>query len=100
MLGVIASSLVLKGASERVKADRRDAVRLALALRAGLASPVRDPSLEEEVVRDLVRARADLMALLADVGVGAGLAASWREQQPCATRVLSISARSHSTRPG
>ena len=32
---VIAPSLVPKGASDRVKTDRRDAVRLTLALRAG-----------------------------------------------------------------
>jgi transposase len=58
---VIAPSLVPKGASERVKTDRRDAVRLTLALRAGLLTAVRVPSPEEEAVRDLVRARADLL---------------------------------------
>lgn len=58
---VIAPSLVPKGASERVKTDRRDAVRLALALRAGLLTPVRVPSPAEEAVRDLVRARGDLL---------------------------------------
>jgi transposase len=58
---VIAPSLVPKGGSERVKTDRRDAVRLTLALRAGLLTPVRVPSPEEEAVRDLVRARGDLL---------------------------------------
>jgi transposase len=58
---VIAPSLVPKGASDRVKTDRRDAVRLALALRAGMLTAVRVPSREEEAVRDLVRARADLL---------------------------------------
>lgn len=58
---VIAPSLVPKGASERVKTDRRDAVRLALALRAGLLTAVRVPSPAEEAVRDLVRTRADLL---------------------------------------
>ena len=58
---VIAPSLVPKGASDRVKTDRRDAVRLALALRAGMLTPVRVPSREEEAVRDLVRARGDLL---------------------------------------
>lgn len=57
---VIAPSLVPKGASERVKTDRRDAVRLTLALRAGMLTAVRVPSREEEAVRDLVRARGDL----------------------------------------
>jgi transposase len=58
---VIAPSLVPKGGSERVKTDRRDAVRLTLGLRAGILAPVRVPSREEEAVRDLVRARADLL---------------------------------------
>jgi transposase len=58
---VIAPSLIPKGASERVKTDRRDAVRLALAHRAGMPTPVRVPSPAEEAVRDMARARADLM---------------------------------------
>lgn len=58
---VIAPSLVPKGASDRVKTDRRDAVRLVMALRAGMLTAVRVPSPEEEAVRDLVRARGDLM---------------------------------------
>jgi transposase len=58
---VIAPSLVPKGASDRVKTDRRDAVRLALALRAGMLTAVRVPSPGEEAVRDLVRARGDLL---------------------------------------
>jgi len=58
---VIAPSLVPKGGAERVKTDRRDAVRLALALRAGILTAVRVPSREEEAVRDLVRARGDLL---------------------------------------
>lgn len=58
---VIAPSLVPKGASERVKTDRRDAVRLTMALRAGTLTAVRVPSPAEEAVRDLVRARGDLL---------------------------------------
>jgi len=58
---VVAPSLIPKGASDRVKTDRRDAVRLALLHRAGLLTPVRVPSPAEEAVRDLVRARADLL---------------------------------------
>ena len=59
---VIAPSLVPRGAADRVKTDRRDAVRLALALRAGMLTAVRVPSREEEAVRDLVRVRGDLLA--------------------------------------
>ena len=58
---VVAPSLIPKGTSDRVKTDRRDAVRLALLHRAGLLTPIRVPSPAEEAVRDLVRARADLL---------------------------------------
>ena len=58
---VVAPSLVPKGASDKVKTDRRDSVRLTLMHRAGLLTPVRVPSPAEEAVRDLVRARGDLL---------------------------------------
>jgi len=58
---VVAPSLVPKGASERVKTDRRDAVRLARLHRAGELTPIRAPSVAEEAVRDLVRARAAVL---------------------------------------
>ena len=44
-----------------MKTDRRDSGRLALMHRAGLLTPVRVPSPAEEGVRDLVRARGDLL---------------------------------------
>jgi transposase len=58
---VVAPSLIPKGSSDRVKTDKRDSVRLALTHRAGLLTPVRVPSPAEEAVRDLVRARGDLL---------------------------------------
>lgn len=58
---VVAPSLIPKGVSDRVKTDRRDAVRLTLLHRAGLLTPIRVPSPAEEAVRDLVRARGDLL---------------------------------------
>ncbi len=58
---VVAPSLVPKGASDKVKTDRRDAVRLTLMHRAGLLTAIRVPSPAEEAVRDLVRARGDLL---------------------------------------
>lgn len=54
-------SLVPKGASERVKTDRREAVRLTLAHRGDVLTAIRIPFLAEEAVRDLVRARGDLL---------------------------------------
>src|SRR5712664_816752 len=58
---VVAPSLIPRGASDKVKTDRRDAVRLTLTHRAGLLTPIRVPSPAEEAVRDLVRARGDLL---------------------------------------
>jgi transposase len=58
---VVAPSLIPKGSGERVKTDKRDAVRLARLHRAGELTAVRVPSREEEAVRDLVRARAAVL---------------------------------------
>jgi transposase len=55
---VIAPGLVPKKATDRVKTDRRDALRLAEALRAGTLTAIRIPSRTEEAFRDLVRVRS------------------------------------------
>jgi transposase len=54
---VIAPSLVPVKSGDRVKTDRRDAEKLARALRAGDLTAVFVPSAEHEALRDLVRAR-------------------------------------------
>ena len=59
---VVAPSLVPKGSGDRVKTDRRDAIRLARLYRAGELTPIRVPSPAEEAVQDLVRVRGDLLA--------------------------------------
>ncbi|MBO3752784.1 IS110 family transposase [Streptosporangiaceae bacterium NEAU-GS5] len=59
---VVAPSRVPKGSGDRIKTDRRDAMRLARLHRAGELTAIRVPSPAEEAVRDLVRARADLKA--------------------------------------
>jgi transposase len=56
---VVAPSLVPKRSGERVKTDRRDALSLARLHRAGELTPVYVPRLEDEAMRDLVRARED-----------------------------------------
>jgi transposase len=56
---VVAPSLVPKKQGERVKTDRRDALKLAQLLRADLLTEVRPPTEAAEAVRDLVRARDD-----------------------------------------
>jgi transposase len=52
--------LIPRGPSDRVKTDRRDAERLVRLLAAGELHRVAVPSVEEEALRDLVRAREDL----------------------------------------
>ena len=54
---VVAPTLIPVKAGDRVKTDRRDAERLARALRAGDLTPVWVPDEGHEALRDLVRAR-------------------------------------------
>ena len=54
---VVAPSLIPKRPGDKVKTDRRDAVELARLLRSGDLTPVYVPSIEDEAVRDLCRAR-------------------------------------------
>jgi transposase len=54
---VAAPSKIPRAAGDRVKTDRRDAEHLVRLLLAGKLHPVRVPGLEEEALRDLVRAR-------------------------------------------
>lgn len=59
---VVAPSLVPRSPGDRVKTDRRDCRRLARLHRAGELTAIRVPTEAEEAVRDLCRARADLVA--------------------------------------
>ncbi|MFT4035778.1 MAG: IS110 family transposase [Patulibacter sp.] len=56
---IVAPGLVPSRPGDRVKTDRRDALRLAGLHAAGLLTAVFVPSLEHESLRDLVRARED-----------------------------------------
>lgn len=56
---VVAPSLIPKKAGDRVKTDRRDAVQLARLMRSGDLTRVYVPSVEDEAIRDLSRARED-----------------------------------------
>jgi len=58
---VVAPSLIPKKAGDRVKTDRRDAVQLARLMRSGDLTPGYVPSVEDEAIRDLSRAREDAM---------------------------------------
>ena len=57
---VCAPGHILKNATDHIKVDKRDAVRLARLLSAGELRLVRVPEPEEEQLRDLVRSREDL----------------------------------------
>jgi transposase len=57
---VVAPSLIPVRAGDRVKTDRRDAVKLARLLRAGELTAITVPTADQEAVRDLVRARDDV----------------------------------------
>ena len=56
---VVAPSLIPKRQGDRIKTDRRDALRLAQLLRAGELTAVWVPTEQDEALRDLVRARQD-----------------------------------------
>lgn len=58
---VVAPSLIPKKAGDRVKTDRRDAVQLARLMRSGDVTPVYVPTVDDEAIRDLSRAREDTL---------------------------------------
>src|SRR5262245_23074869 len=58
---MVAPSQIPKKAGDRVKTDRRDAVQLARLLRSGDLTPGYIPSVEDEAIRDVVRAREDVL---------------------------------------
>ena len=63
---VVAPSLIPKKPGERVKTDRRDAAQLARLLRSGDLTSVYVPTVEDEAVRDLSRAREASIGVLKD----------------------------------
>jgi len=59
---VVAPSRIPKAPGERIKTDRRDALKLARLARSGDLTPVWVPDTEQEAMRDLTRARDDMKA--------------------------------------
>ena len=59
---VIALSLIPTATGDRIKTDRRDALKLARWYRSGDLTPVWVPDAAHEALRDLVRAREDAMS--------------------------------------
>jgi transposase len=58
---VIAPSLIPTAPGDRIQTDKRDARRLVRLYRAGELTAIRVPTVAEEAVRDLCRARADMV---------------------------------------
>jgi transposase len=56
---VVAPSLIPSRPGDRIKTDRRDALKLCRLLRSGDLTPVWVPDEEHEALRDLVRSRSD-----------------------------------------
>ncbi|WP_415884555.1 IS110 family transposase [Neptuniibacter sp. QD34_54] len=63
---VVAPSLIPKKPGERIKTDKRDAMKLANLLRTGDLDPIYVPEPEDEAIRDLSRARETAMKDLKD----------------------------------
>jgi transposase len=63
---VVAPSLIPQKAGDRVKTDRRDAVQLARLARSGDLTLVYVPTVDDEAIRDLTRAREDTRSDLQD----------------------------------
>lgn len=61
---VIAPSLIPARPGDRLKTDRRDAVKLAKLFRAELLTPVHVPDEEQEAIRDLVRTRQSRVKMM------------------------------------
>lgn len=58
---VVAPSLIPKKPGDRIKNDRRDSLQLARLARSGDLTPVYVPEVEDEAIRDLSRAREDVV---------------------------------------
>ena len=60
---VVSPSMTPRNAADRVKTDRRDAMKLARLARAGELEPIYVPDAMDEAIRDLVRAREDAVCM-------------------------------------
>ena len=99
---VVAPSLIPRKPGERIKTNRRDAIKLARSHRAGDLTPVHVPDARDEAIRDLCRARTDavrdqrrsrqqLKALLLRLGYRYTGKSSWTEAHLRYLRELEMS---------
>jgi transposase len=93
-LAVSAPSKTERPPADRVKTDKRDAIRLARLLAAGELTLVTIPSVEREQLRDLVRCREDIRADLMRARHRIGKSSGRWERRPSMWRAPSVR-RSH-----
>ena len=60
---VVAPSETPRRGRDRIKTDRRDSLKLASLARAGELTPIYVPDADDEAMRDLVRAREDMVVM-------------------------------------
>jgi transposase len=60
---VVAPALIPRRPGDRIKCDRRDALTLARLFRAGELTAIRVPDIDDEAMRDLIRAREDAVSV-------------------------------------
>lgn len=60
---VVAPSMIPRRSGDRIKTDRRDALNLVRLFRAGELTSIYIPTIEDEAMRDLLRARDDVRQL-------------------------------------
>jgi len=58
---VVAPSLIPRKAGDKVKTDRRDSIQLARLARSGDLTSIYVPGIEDEAIRDISRAREDVL---------------------------------------
>ena len=85
---VVAPSLIPRKPGDRVKTDRRDAVQLAHLRRSGDLDSVHIPSIEDEALRDLCRAREAAVITLTAANAAHQRRAAWRG--PCCLSALDV----------
>lgn len=88
---VVSPSMTPRNAADRVKTDRRDAMKLARLARAGELESIYVPDALDEAMRDLVRAREDAVSMQRQAAPATAGAAA-QERDPL-RRPLELDAR-------
>ena len=91
---VVAPSSIPRASGERIKTDRRDAIKLARLARSGDLVAVRAPGAADEAVRDLVRAREDAvresLRISANVTGDFGNVTDFESMLGCARKIVGM----------